>query len=238
MLHILQVTKSMDSRGILLPSYIGLSTIEGSGVFDPIRASGMPYEFYCLDRGLKPNLASLTDQLKSGKFQLVFLIHYFGCPQVDIEAFCNLCHDYGVQVIEDCAHTISGGLAERPLGTFGNYAIFSIHKSTTSNAGGFFYDHNKLLGSAKVSSEKEIDLKSIEIFANTNLDGLAILRRKNYEKVASWVSSSSGVQLFFGDIGCYDVPLNCPIIVDRGLREALYLNLLIKVFSLPPFITP
>ena len=76
MLHILEATRSADSRGILLPSYIGLSAIEGSGVFDPIRASGMPYEFYIMDRALKPNLASLTEQLKSGKFQLVFLIHY------------------------------------------------------------------------------------------------------------------------------------------------------------------
>ena len=138
MLHILQESKLADSRGILLPSYIGLSAIEGSGVFDPVRTSGIPYEFYNLDRGLKPDLISLKKQLKSGKFQLVFLIHYFGCPQVDVEAFCNLCHKYDVQVIEDCAHTITGGMGGRRLGTFGNYAIFSIHKSTTSYSGGFF----------------------------------------------------------------------------------------------------
>ena len=228
MLHILQATKASDPRGILLPSYIGLSPIEGSGVFDPIRASGMPYEFYNMDRELKPNLTSLIDQLKSGKFQLVFLIHYFGCPQVDVEAFCDLCHDYGVRVIEDCAHALTGGLSDRPLGTFGDYAIFSIHKSTTSNAGGFFYDHNNLLCCAKISQEKEIDIQSLGIFANTDLHGLALSRLKNYKKVASWVNSASGVRLFFGDIGCGDVPLNCPIIVERGLREALYFKLIEK----------
>lgn len=228
MFHILHVSKSADSRGILLPSYIGLSQTEGSGVFDPVRTSGIPYEFYDLDRELKPNLASLTEQLKSGKFQLVFLIHYFGCTQVDVEAFCNLCHEYGVEVIEDCAHTITGGIADRPLGTFGNYAIFSIHKSTTSDTGGFFYDHNNLLGGAKVSQDSQIDLNSLGIMANTDLNGLALSRRINYQKVASWVSGESGVKLFFGDIGFGDVPLNCPIIVDRGLREALYFNLIKK----------
>ena len=228
MIHILQLCKSVDTRGILLPSYIGLSQIEGSGVFDPIRTSGIAYEFYDLDRALKPNLASLTEQLKSGKFQLVFLIHYFGCPQVDVEAFCSLCSEYGVEVIEDCAHTITGGTDDRPLGTFGNYAIFSIHKSTTSDAGGFFYDHNNLLGGAKVSQNIQIDLNSLGILANTDLYGIALSRRRNYEKVASWVSSVSGVKLFFDDIGHGDVPLNCPIIVERGLREALYFNLIQK----------
>jgi len=228
MLHILQVAKTADRRGILLPSYIGLSAIEGSGVFDPIRTSGMPYEFYTVNRALKPNLASLTDQLKSGKFQLVFLIHYFGCSQVDVEAFCDLCHKYDVQVIEDCAHTITGGISDHTLGTFGNYAIFSIHKSTTSHAGGFFYDHNNLLGGAKVSQDSEIDLKSLGILANTDLNEIALARRRNYDEVSSWVSDASGVKLFFGDIGCDDVPLNCPIIVERGFREALYFNLIKK----------
>ena len=228
MLHIIQLSKSVDSRGILLPSYIGLSAIEGSGVFDPIRTSGMPYEFYNLDRGLKPDLISLKKQLKSGKFQLVFLIHYFGCPQVDVEAFCNLCHEYDVQVIEDCAHTITGGMGDRRLGTFGNYAIFSIHKSTTSHSGGFFYDHNNLLGEAKVSQDIEIDLESLGIFANSDLSGIALLRRRNYNTVASWVENLNGVKLFFEEIDTGDVPLNCPIIVERGLREELYFNLIKK----------
>ena len=35
MLFILQSRMYSDPRGILLPSYIGLSKIEGSGVFDP-----------------------------------------------------------------------------------------------------------------------------------------------------------------------------------------------------------
>ena len=228
MLHILQESKLADSRGILLPSYIGLSAIEGSGVFDPVRTSGIPYEFYNLDRGLKPDLISLKKQLKSGKFQLVFLIHYFGCPQVDVEAFCNLCHKYDVQVIEDCAHTITGGMGGRRLGTFGNYAIFSIHKSTTSYSGGFFYDHNNLLGEAKIPKDIGIDLESLGIFANSDLNGIAEVRRRNYEKVASWVSNFSGIKLFFEEISPDDVPLNCPIIVGKGLRETLYFNLIEK----------
>jgi dTDP-4-amino-4,6-dideoxygalactose transaminase len=226
MTHILAAKKRRDSRGILLPAYIGLSKIEGSGVFDPIRATGMAHDFYRLDPRLRPDLAALETQLASGRYQLLFLIHYFGVPQVDTEAFVALCHRYGVQVIEDCAHTLLGGLGGRRLGTYGDYAIFSLHKSIGSHDGGFFLDHCADLGMLPLDPAHRISAETLATLANTDLRAASEQRLRNYQEVASWVRDLPGVELMFDDIPEYAVALNCPIIVSEGRREALYFALI------------
>jgi dTDP-4-amino-4,6-dideoxygalactose transaminase len=226
MIHILAEKKKLSSRGILLPAYIGLSKIEGSGVFDPIRATGMAHDFYRVDQGLRPDLAALETQLASGRFQLLFLIHYFGVPQVDPETLVDLCHQYGVQVIEDCAHTLLGGLGGRRLGSYGDYAIFSVHKSIASEDGGFFIDNCGDLETCVLSPEHCISAKTLATLANTDVRAASEQRARNYHEVASWVRELSGVKLMFDSIPENAVPLNCPIIVAEGRREALYFALI------------
>ena len=226
MIHILAAKKKLDPRGILLPAYIGLSNIEGSGVFDPIRATGMDHDFYRVDQRLRPDLAALETQLESGHYQLLFLIHYFGVPQVDTEAFVDLCHRYGVQVIEDCAHTLLGGLGGRRLGTYGDYAIFSVHKSIASHDGGFFLDNRADLSAFPLDPAHRISAGTLATLANTDVRSASEQRLRNYHQVASWVRDLPGVELMFDEIPEYAVPLNCPIIVSNGKREALYFALI------------
>jgi dTDP-4-amino-4,6-dideoxygalactose transaminase len=226
MAFILQAHKRMDPRGILLPAYIGLSKIEGSGVFDPIRVSTINYAFYPVDKRLRPDLDALEAQLRSGAFQLVFLIHYFGVPQVDVEQFVALCHRYGVKVIEDCAHTLLGGLEGRLLGSYGDYAIFSIHKSTATADGGFFLDHAGLLDAASLPPSMCISPATLAEFADTNLEASARNRLRNYDAVQQWVASLPQLTPMFDLIPAGAVPLNFPVIVSQCKREHLYFNLI------------
>jgi len=226
MTFILQAQKRMDPRGILLPAYIGLSKIEGSGVFDPIRTSAIDYAFYPVDERLRPDLDALEVQLRSGSFQLVFLIHYFGVPQVDVEQFVALCHRYDVKVIEDCAHTLLGGLEGRRLGSYGDYAIFSIHKSTTTPDGGFFLDHGGVLDAASLPLSMRITLATLAEFADTDLEASARHRLRNYEAVQQWVAGLPQLTSMFDRIPAGAVPLNFPVIVSQGKREQLYFNLI------------
>ena len=226
MTFILQAHKRMDSRGILLPAYIGLSKIEGSGVFDPIRTSAIDYAFYPVDERLHPDLDALEEQLRSGAFQLVFLVHYFGVPQVDVEQFVALCHRYGVKVIEDCAHTLLGGLEGRRLGSYGDYAIFSIHTSTATPDGGFFLDHGGVLDAASLPPAMRIAPATLAEFADTDLEASARRRLCNYEAVQQWVVSLPQLTPMFDCIPAGAVPLNFPVIVSQGKREQLYFNLI------------
>ena len=226
MTHILQSSKASDSRGIILPSYIGFSKIEGSGVFDPVRTSAIDYDFYTVDRQLRPDLTALEAQLRSGHFQLVFLIHYFGVPQVDVEAFVALCRRYNVKVIEDCAHTLLGGMEGRRLGTFGDFAIFSVHKSTATIDGGFFYDHHGALDGFALSEHLRISAETLTEFINTDIKAASRQRLRNYQAVQSWVRLIPQLRLMFDTIPDGAVPLNCPVIVDGGKREQLYFRLI------------
>jgi dTDP-4-amino-4,6-dideoxygalactose transaminase len=226
MTFILQAHKRMDPRGILLPAYIGLSKIEGSGVFDPIRTSAIDYAFYPVDERLRPNLDDLELQLRSGAFQLVFLIHYFGVPQVDVAQFVTLCHRYGVKVIEDCAHTLLGGLEGRRLGSYGDYAIFSIHKSTATPDGGFCLDNAGSLDAASLAPSMRIAPATLEQFADTDLEASARHRLRNYEVVQQWVAGLPQLTPMFDGIPAGAVPLNFPVIVSQGKREQLYINLI------------
>jgi dTDP-4-amino-4,6-dideoxygalactose transaminase len=225
MVHILASCKATDPRGILLPAYIGLSKVEGSGVFDPVRQTGISHAFYKVNQRLVPDLQDVEEQLKTGRFQLVFLVHYFGCSQVDPDAFVSLCHAYGVKVIEDCAHTLLGGLDGRRLGTYGDYAIFSIHKSCGTSDGGFYLDHCGDLPAISHVSNFSISYTTLQDFANTDHIAASNQRLRNYQTVSHWVSELPGLDLFFEKIPVGVVPLNCPVMIADGKRELLYFKL-------------
>jgi dTDP-4-amino-4,6-dideoxygalactose transaminase len=224
--HILAARKKADPRGILLPSYIGLSKVEGSGIFDPVRGSDMAHAFYRLDEHLVPDRTDLEKKLRTGAYQLVLLVHYFGCSQVDTESFVKLCHSHDAQVIEDCAHTLLGGLGERRLGNFGDYAIFSIHKTTSTRDGGFYYDLRGDTAVVPLAPDQKISLATLEAFARLEVRSLSEARARNYRIVETWVRDLPGLKLFFNEMPENAVPLNCPVIVNGVLRERLYFKLI------------
>lgn len=223
---LLRERAGMDGRGILLPAYIGLSKVEGSGVFDPVREIDIPFSFYAVSDRLVPDLGDIKAQLETGNFQIVFLIHYFGVAQVDVESFVEMCHAYGAIVIEDCAHTLLGGLGPRRLGSYGDYSVFSIHKSISTLDGGFFIDRSSVLPNPAPDMSSAIAISSLVTFANTDLERSSICRRKNYSRVASHVKDCTALELFWQNVGEYSVPLNCPVLVPNGKREPLFFRLI------------
>jgi dTDP-4-amino-4,6-dideoxygalactose transaminase len=225
MLFILLSKIKYDHRGILLPAYIGLSKIEGSGVFDPIRKSQIDYCFYRVNKYLIPDLDDLEEKLSSGKFQLVFLIHYFGLPQTNVEKFVELCHKYKVQVIEDCAHTLLGGLEGQLLGRYGDYSIFSIHKSISTLDGGFLIDNTDMLDTSALPEDLKISPDTLAEFANTDIASSSKSRLNNYIIVREWLKTIPQLEPFFKELPLGAVPLNCPVIVSEGKREEFYFKL-------------
>ena len=62
---------------ILMPSYIGQSLKEGSGVFDPIRRLKLNYKFYKLNALLNINFKDIESQCNKYKIKVIFIINYF-----------------------------------------------------------------------------------------------------------------------------------------------------------------
>lgn len=214
---------AQPKKGILLPAYIGLSKIEGSGIFDPVKDSQIKYSFYKLNKKLEPNLNDIKKQLETGKFGLILLVHYFGCCQTELSKFIKLCKNYNVKIIEDCAHTLlSGTKINSQLGKIGDYSIFSIHKTLHTQTGGFYYDLKKDL---KLRRAK-IDKKVLSEFARTDINEILRIRYNNFKFVYNLIKNEEHVENFFDQIPKNCIPLNCPIIVKEGFREKLYFSLI------------
>ncbi len=120
----------------MLPSYIGVSPKEGSGVFDPIRRLKCRYDFYRLDRRLFIDMDDLEAKIKLVKPKVLLLIHYFGFPDPNLSMVIKLAEANGILVIEDEAHSMLSDLVGGICGRLSDSAIFSFHKLLPVDQGG------------------------------------------------------------------------------------------------------
>ena len=81
---------------VLLPSYLCRSLLP------PLRAVGVGWHLYAVDRALRPRLDAIRAGLKDGA-DAVVLVHYFGAPGPANEV-AGLCREFGAALIEDAVH--------------------------------------------------------------------------------------------------------------------------------------
>lgn len=82
-------------------------------------------------QGLDPQpLESVIDQIA-----VVLAVHAYGTP-CRIDELVRIAHQHGVPVIEDCAVADGATYAGRPVGSFGDIAVFSFGTGKIVDAGG------------------------------------------------------------------------------------------------------
>jgi dTDP-4-amino-4,6-dideoxygalactose transaminase len=71
------------------------------------------------------------------KTRAIMPVHFAGLP-VDLDPLHALAKEHGLRVVEDAAHAIGSRYRGRPIGSFGDLAVFSFHpnKNMTSIEGG------------------------------------------------------------------------------------------------------
>jgi dTDP-4-amino-4,6-dideoxygalactose transaminase len=121
---------------ILLPSYVGWSPREGSGVLDPVREAGLDFGFYRVDGRLRIDVEHLQSVLACGNIGVVLLIHYFGRPDPSLAEVVDLAHELGVVIVEDEAHAMFTDLVGGVSGRHCHAAVFALHKMLPLRAGG------------------------------------------------------------------------------------------------------
>jgi perosamine synthetase len=108
-----------------------------------------------IDAGLRPRFVDITphamtfreDQLESSisdRTLGVITVHPFGIPQA-IERIQPLAHRAGAVVIEDAAQSMGARLDGRPVGTLGDYGLFSLGpgKPLSTGGGGVLCTHDE-----------------------------------------------------------------------------------------------
>jgi dTDP-4-amino-4,6-dideoxygalactose transaminase len=106
---------------ILTPAYHHGSEVEA------LIDAGLRCAYYDVGDTLAPDAAEL-DALVSERTRALYLIHYLGFPQ-DAPRWRAWCDERGLLLIEDAAEAWLTSIDGRPVGSFGDLAIFCLYST-------------------------------------------------------------------------------------------------------------
>jgi dTDP-4-amino-4,6-dideoxygalactose transaminase len=220
--HLLRHLQYQQGARILLPSYIGYSHREGSGVLDPIEDLKIPFDFYRVDSDLSADLADIERLILHSRVSMVVVIHYFGFPQPETDIIKRICSAHGIYLLEDCAHcTYSPGASCGP-GWQGDFSLFSMHKTLPVRDGGILRINNRNLPLPPLDQQDRITPESLAVILNANIDQISKARISNYNLLLSLLPPSPEYKVLFPSINPGVVPLNLPLLINK--RDRLWVH--------------
>jgi dTDP-4-amino-4,6-dideoxygalactose transaminase len=113
---------------IVMPSYIPAKLNRAA------LAAGCDVRFYEVHGDCRADVDEIASLLDEDAVA-IFHVHYFGFPG-EIAAVRDLATARGVALVEDCALTVGATHAGRPLGSWGDVALFSMRKMFLYPEGG------------------------------------------------------------------------------------------------------
>lgn len=222
----LRTVKLSPKDEILLPSYIGWSKNEGSGVFDPVVDVGISYRFYRIRNDLAIDLDDLETQLGSEHARVFLVIHYFGFPDPGLEKAIDLARRRNLIIIEDEAHALFTDYCGGIVGRFGDAALLSLHKMLPVPYGGMLILNQPSEMIIRHISSSDL-LEPVPYLPNDfDLLTIANKRRDNAQWLAGRLQSLvPDVSLLVDRIPEGVVPQTLPVLINVGSRDSLYFNM-------------
>jgi dTDP-4-amino-4,6-dideoxygalactose transaminase len=218
--HLLRHTWPGGKSRILLPAYVGHSPLEGSGIFDPLIALGIPYGFYAIDHALHIDLASLERELARHDVFAVLTIHYFGSLQPQLGEAKRLCERSGAMLVEDCCHCIDR--PEQSVGDTGDYALYSIHKVLPCEDGGILQRARNAPALGALPHALVCSDLPVRLWRDAAFHAIAEQRVKNYRQMSSELEDLPGITPFWDRLQDDAVPLNFPVLIESANRFDVY----------------
>ncbi len=108
-----------------------------------MRAAGAQIVWYPVDRYFQIDLERLRRLCRQHGPSVLFVIHYAGWPQ-PMEALSRLCAEKDLVLVEDCALALFSEHGGRPVGSFGDYAIFCLYKTLPLPDGGLLVQNRRV----------------------------------------------------------------------------------------------
>ena len=138
---------------VLLPAYCCGAEL------GPFRHAGCQIHFY----DIKLDLSVDKEQIERcvaehPSIRLLFVTHYFGVSQPQVSSLTQWCGDKGILLVEDCAHALYSLVDGKPVGSEGDYAIFSQRKSLPLTEGGKLVSRAPLKASTINASDGKVPL--------------------------------------------------------------------------------
>ena len=198
---------------VFLPSFIGWSVREGSGVFDPVRQSNSNYLFYKLDSQLHVDIADLKSKLATHKVSVFVFIHYFGHVDPNYLEIIKLVKSYKGVILEDEAHAIYTDLVDGSSGRQGDYVIFSLHKMLPEQRGGAL-----VVNGSCILFENAVEKHDILSY---DLHAIAKIRKENMRYVELSIKNVQGVHSLWKPVYT-ETWQTYPVVIESVNRDELY----------------
>ena len=207
------LTNILHDKKILIPAYIGYSSNEGSGIFDPIKNSDVNYEFYKLQKDLNIDKNFLFKLMDANENSVLLLVHYFGFMDINIEDIKSYAKRKNIKIVEDCAHSFFT-FFKAPL-VDSEYYIFSLHKMFSYTQGGMLISKDTL----NLKDSYTVDPFEYNLFAITNK------RVQNYEYLVAKLELLTDIKILRPTLN-NNVPQTLPVLVQsEEIRDNLYFKL-------------
>jgi dTDP-4-amino-4,6-dideoxygalactose transaminase len=149
---------------VLAPAYYCGSEI------DPLIKAGARVTLYRVDRSCRIDIADIRKRICK-KTRVIYLTYFYGFPQ-DIHALKELCDQYGLYLLEDCALSLFSLTESRNLGATGDLSVFNLTKVLPVPDGGILIVNNKMLNRAPLefaAPDKLIILRRLLPFLKSNI---------------------------------------------------------------------
>jgi len=126
--HALRSLSRGDRNQVLVPAYHHGVEVEA------ILQAGNEIDFFRVNGRMEVDLKDLERRIRR-RTGAIYLIYYLGFPQ-PVRQIQALCRERGLLLVEDCALSLFSAFEDRPMGSFGDAAIFSFHKTLPVPNGG------------------------------------------------------------------------------------------------------
>jgi dTDP-4-amino-4,6-dideoxygalactose transaminase len=211
---------------VLLPSYIGWSSREGSGVFDPIEELGVQYSFYQISQRLQVDVDDVKAKIQARRPRLLVLIHYFGFPDSNADALCRFARDNNVLVLEDEAHAMLSDQVGGICGRSGDAAIYSMHKLLPFARGGRLVLNRKSHEEGMEMMGRPMGDDPEQSFQDYDLYRIALRRRENACFLLQLLGDSYPcLEPLYSSLPDGVVPQSLPVLINKGSRDDLYFQM-------------
>ena len=205
--------KIVPNKTILIPAYIGYSSNEGSGIFDPIHNTKVNYKFYRFTSNLEIDVEYLYKLIDDNPESILLLVHSFGFEDKSLSRIKKYAKQRNVTIIEDCAHSFFTFFNAPEINS--DFYIFSLHKMFAYNKGGLLISKNEL------SLNTNILYNPFEY----NIHQITRKRVENYQYMKEKIKKISHIRVLKPELG-NNIPQTFPILLESAeLRDHLYFKL-------------
>jgi dTDP-4-amino-4,6-dideoxygalactose transaminase len=212
---------------IIIPSYTFVSAVNafvihgGTPVFVDINPHTMNMDETLLEAAITP------------KTKAIMVMHYGGVS-CNMEFILAIAKKYDLLVIEDAAQALSAKYRDRPLGSFGDFSVFSFHNTknyTCGEGGALAINNNNYIQRAHIIRDKGtnrsqfqsgkidkylwVDVGASYILSELNASFLYAqlldIERINEDRMGNWKAYENGLKILRDNhlIDVQDIPQEC-----------------------------